>query len=283
MLSRRITPVLLVGLLTLVALAPHPAATAAGSTVLARGTLASFPEGDFFFRSFAITLEATAPPITHMHGMGMNYAVSGPHLLTLDSQQTTLQPGQAAWIEEQEHTHATNGTTPSRWLFLFVLRPASERGAGAPVAPALGRTLELTLESEVLRFSNRGAHEAILVADTYQAGETGAVQAYGGPTQFFVDVGTITLQTGSQAQQLHAGDNYMVQAGTPVQVLADANGTARVLTLSLVPAGQPVAAPALPATGVDAWHLPGLVLATVLMLGAGVALQLGLRRRKHTT
>jgi len=282
MLSRRITPVLLVGLLTLLALAPHPAATAAGSTVLARGTLASIPEGEFIFRSFAITLEATAPPLTHVHGTGMNYAVAGPHLLTLDSQQTTLQPGQAAWIAEQvEHTHATNGTTPSRWLFLYVLRPASERGAGAPVAPALGRTLELTFESEVLRFSHRGAHEAILVADTYQAGATGAVQAYGGPTQFIVDEGTITLQTGSQAQQLHAGDYAMVQAGTPVQVRADAHGTARVLTLALVPAGQPVAAPALPATGVDAWHLPSLVLATVLLLGAGVALQRGLRRRQR--
>ncbi len=118
-------------------------------------------------------------------------------------------------------------------------------------------------------------------ADTNKAGATGADQAYGGPTQFFVDAGTITLQTGSHVQQLHAGDYALVQAGTPVQVRADAQGSARVLTLALVPAGQPVAAPALPATGVAAWHLPGLVLATVLLLGAGGALQGGLRRRQR--
>jgi quercetin dioxygenase-like cupin family protein len=228
------------------------------------------------FRIIDLTLEAHTAAITHKHGAGMNYAMSGPHLLTEAGQTTTLDVGQAAWVGEQaEHTHVTNGATASRWLFMFVLRPVSERGT--PIAPAPGRTARVAFESEVLHFRERGAQEVILERATYQAGEAGATQSYAGPTLFLVEDGTITLTSGNDARRLHAGTYHLVQAGTPVQVQVDGRGTARLLTLAVVPAGQPVSvpvhggpAPVLPATGTADRQLPLLALASVLLLGGTV-------------
>jgi LPXTG-motif cell wall-anchored protein len=228
------------------------------------------------FRIIDLTLEAHGTAITHKHGAGMNYAVSGPHLLTEAGQTRTLDVGQAAWVGEQsEHTHVTNGATASRWLFMFVLRPVSERGT--PIAPAPGRTARVAFESEVLRFQDRGAQEVILERTTYQAGAVGVPHTYAGPTLFFVEDGTITLRSGNDAQSLQAGTYHLVQAGTPVQIQADGRGTARLLTLAVVPAGQPVSvpvhggpAPVLPATGTADRQLPLLALASVLLLGGAV-------------
>lgn len=298
---------LLVSMLVLLACLPTSSTSAAVSTTLARGTLPSIPAGDFIMRSIDLTLEATAPPHTHMHGAGMNYALFGPHLLTLDGTTTTLEASQAAWIgETARHSHGTNGTTASRWLFVLVLRPASERGALAPPVP--GRTARIGFDSEVMRFTDRGAQEVILVVDAYHAGEASAMQTYAGPTLFFVEVGTVTLETGTDSRRLQTGDYGMVQPGTPVQVQTDGSGNARVLALSVIPAGQPRSAPVpaapapapapvpapalvnptppalpntgeviqqpveLPNTGQAGLPMPVLVLATILLLG-GIAVR----------
>src|SRR3712207_6190480 len=96
MRRNRFVGLLLVSVLAMLPLASGSSA-APGSTVLARGTLPGIPPGDFMFRIIDLTLEAKAAAITHMHGAGMNYAVSGPHLLTEAGQTRTLDVGQAAW------------------------------------------------------------------------------------------------------------------------------------------------------------------------------------------
>src|SRR5687767_15663891 len=122
MSTTRFARLLLVSLLVLLARAPASPTSAAVSTVLAHGSLPSVPAGDFIIRSIDLTLEATAPPHTHMHGAGMNYALFGPHLLTLDGMTSTLEAGQAARVgEAPQHAHGTSGTTASRWLFVLVL------------------------------------------------------------------------------------------------------------------------------------------------------------------
>ena len=63
--------------------------------------------------------------VTHKHGAGMTYAISGPHELTVDGIASSLNPGQAGWIGDQVvHSHASDGTTPTRFLFMYLRRYA---------------------------------------------------------------------------------------------------------------------------------------------------------------
>ena len=100
----------------------------------------------------------------------------------------------------------------------------------------------------------------------------GGQHTYAGPTLFFVEDGTIMLKSGNDARRLQVGTYHLVRAGTPVQVQVDGRGTARLLTLAVVPAGQPVSAPVggspaptLPATGTNDRQLLLHMKATDLM------------------
>ena len=247
-----------------VSLALAGSALAAAPTVLATGQLQQVAQGDFIFRVVDLTLDPSDQVVTHKHGAGMMYAINGVNVLTVDGKATKLSPGQAGWIGDQvTHSHATDGSAPTHFLFMYVW-PASQKGA--PMAPGF-RDAKVAFESDVLTLANRQAKDVLLVDTALEAGQESGSQSYAGPTLLNVQSGKFTLKMGDTSRGMQTGDFAMVQAGTAVQLKAETAG--HVLTLSVLPAGQPQL---LPQTGsltspVEPYVIPALLGLALLAAG----------------
>jgi quercetin dioxygenase-like cupin family protein len=265
----RLTPLLV--LIVVVVLALARTALAASPPTLATGHLAQIGDGDWIFRVVDLTLDPNAPVVTHKHGAGMTYAISGPHVLTREGKTTTLNPGQALWVSDQiTHTHATGGITPTHFLFMY-LWPASKKGA--PLAPGFSAA-RVAYESDVLTFPNRQAQDAVLADNAFASGQESGMQSYGGPTLINIQSGSFTLKMGDNSRSMQPGDYTIVQAGTPVQFKAEAAG--HMLALSIVPAGQPALLPQTGGMIETAKQYTGLALIGLVLVISGLVIQ---RRR----
>ena len=247
-----------------VSLALTGSALAAPPAVLATGQLAQVAPGDFIFRVVDLTLDPSDQVVTHKHGAGMAYAINGAHVLTVDGKVTKLGPGQASWIGDQlTHSHATDGSGPTHFLFMY-LWPASQKGA--PMGPGF-RDAKVAFESDVLSIANRQAKDIQLVDTALEAGQDSGTQSYAGPTLLNVQSGKFTLKTGDTSRSMQTGDFAMVQAGTAVQLKSETAG--HVLTLSVLPAGQPQLLPQTgsPTSPVEPYVIPALLGLALLALG----------------
>ena len=272
----------IVGTLALAA----PPASAAETTVLSRSALASIPDGDFIYRVHGAYWDPNDPPIsmlTHAHGGGLAYTVEGTHVMTMEGHTMATEAGSAAWIPGQiTHTHASDGKAITRILFMFALYPAAMKGT--PLPPTV-RNSTVEYESDVLAFTDRGAKDVVLSANTFSAGEAGGTQTYSGPTMLKAQSGSYTVKVGGESRTVQAGSYLTVQAGTPVQITAGDGG--KVLALSIVPAGQPAVAgsagaplnPAgMPSTGNGSSE--GLVWVALAVAAASLALGAASRKGK---
>ena len=233
----RKTLVVLMVLVTLVlsvVIVPSVFAAAPTSAVLAKGTLASLPDEDVIFRIVDLTLNPSDAPVTHMHGAGMVYAISGTHVLNINGSDTSVQAGQAAWVENQvSHTHGTDGQEATHFLFMY-LWPISKKGA--PMAPGFSNA-NIAFESTALKFADRKSLDVILTDNSYAAGADSGVQTTDSPTMFSVQSGKFTLEIGDTSLVMQTGDYVAVQAKTAVRMVADATAGGHVLTLSVTPSG----------------------------------------------
>ena len=239
-------------------------ALAAPPAVLSTGHLAQIAPGDFIFRVVDLTLAPGDAVVTHKHGAGMTYAISGSHVLTLDGIATRLNPGQAGWIGDQAvHSHASDGTTATRFLFMY-LWPASQKGA--PMAPGF-REAKVAFESDNLTFANRQAQDVVLADNTLATGQQAGVQSYAGPTLLSIQSGTFSVKVGDSSRTMQTGEYVSVPAGTAVQYTASAAGN--LLALSIVPAGQPVSLPQASSPLESIAPFASLALLALALLGVG--------------
>lgn len=238
--------------------------------VVAQAQVAQLPAGDLIVRFMDLTVPTGQPAVTHMHGAGFTYAVDGTHVFTAAGKETSLAPGQAAWIGAQEpHGHGAAAGGTSHFWFVLV-GPAATKGT-PPTWPY--PTAHIAGETASFQVAAPGPYDLILSEVRLERpGDTVAALGQGGPTGVAVLEGQVRL--GGQA--LAVEGTVLQQPGDSGTFTNSGTGTARLLALQVRAAST---APGLPNTGAGGGARASLVwfalaaLATVLLAG-------GLRLRR---
>ncbi len=200
------------------------------STVLAKGTIAKLPDGDFIFRVVDLKLAPGDNAVSHKHGAGMLYAIDGPNELTVDNKTTTLNPGQAAWIDDQvQHTHASDGKTEIHFLFMY-LWPGAKKGA--PMAPGF-REASVAFESTPLTFNNRNGQDVELSDTIFETAQAIDIKPINGPRMLNIQEGTFAVEIGKVSLTMQKGDYLSVPPDTAIHIVSKLAGHA--LILSVIP------------------------------------------------
>jgi quercetin dioxygenase-like cupin family protein len=270
-LARRVRAVTAaVALAALAVLWPLAAGADTQQRVVTQAQVPQLPAGDLIVRFMDLTVPTGQPAVTHMHGAGFTYAVAETHVFTAAGKDTSLAPGQAAWIGAQEpHGHGAAAGASSHFWFVLV-GPAATKGT-PPTWPY--PTAHIAGETASFQVAAPGPYDLILSEVRLERpGDTIAALGQGGPTGVAVLEGQVSLG----GQTLTTEGTVLQQPGDSGTFTNSGTGTARLLALQVRAAS---AAPGLPNTGAGGgapapltW-LALAALATLLLAG-------GLRLRR---